>query len=679
MRVGDIDNEVIHDVVARLPSPFHTRDVSEHPLMLRTHGAASAERSYHATVGKALKRLQGPHGAPALVELQKGTSRGSRWQKASTVGLNVACTHEGQAAAERSSSVRREGGGADLVRAGHYRTLDYMQTAEFLQVKRLLERYSEIGGVYFRPTDRGVTMVDLHPTSPKPRVGVGADPVLRLGTSAEELAPTIPDRIEHLQAVRARQASPSAENQLEARIIREALAKQLKMPGFPERLRFIHSQWRIHLAVGQRFTDLLAVDTEKRQLVLIELKREPDLSALSQVADYVRFFATEANQLVPFFAQVAKVMGRLYGCEELVGSDELTLARVGMTAWPSSSGELDIRGLREFDDGSASPEPQLELGKWSSPLRKSGGVDSGALGPQHRGDNAFTARMRRHQSWYRATVLQVSCGTGPKAHNTTSYGNMLRPEDGGRGLNFLTPTIHAVALERLKQNTGAVEPYRLLNNMLSSQPMCFNLFGPLVRDAELATKLWKQLLPGRIAEVTSVRIEYAPTPTHEYLNDRTAFDAFVEYRRTDGGLSFLGIETKLTEPFSRRRYDRDEYRRWMRRPGAPWRPEAARRVDEVRHNQLWRDHLLSVAMSTHPESRYVAGHCMLVRHPEDAECEAVVSDYQALLKEGDESFIDMPLDRLIAAWSAADRLKDEVELWLKAFTLRYLELGASGS
>ena len=70
--------------------------------------------------------------------------------------------------------------------------------------------------------------------------------------------------------------------------------------------------------------------------------------------------------------------------------------------------------------------------------------------------------------------------------------------------------------------------------MLSSQPMCFNLFGPLVGDLSLATRCMRALLPGEVGEVTEVRIEYGPSPADEYLGDRTSFDAFVGYTRPDG-------------------------------------------------------------------------------------------------------------------------------------------------
>lgn len=59
-------------------------------------------------------------------------------------------------------------------------------------------------------------------------------------------------------------------------------------------------------------------------------------------------------------------------------------------------------------------------------------------------DGPFTARMRFHQSWYRHTVLALPPGPNPAARGAL-YGNILRPEDGRRGRNFLTETIHAVA------------------------------------------------------------------------------------------------------------------------------------------------------------------------------------------------------------------------------------------
>jgi PD-(D/E)XK nuclease superfamily len=284
--------------------------------------------------------------------------------------------------------------------------------------------------------------------------------------------------------------------------------------------------------------------------------------------------------------------------------------------------------------------------------------------------------MRFHQSWYRATKLGIPCGTGPTPKSEKFYGNMLTEQDADRGQNFLSPKIFALAKQRVEQSTGMVEEFRLLRNMLSSQPMCFNLFGPMVHDLDLATALWKLILPGEVERVTRVEFELAPEPINEYLADHTAFDAFVEYWNKKGNLAFVGIETKLTEPFSPKKYDRPEYRRWMEGAGSPWKPKTYDKVADVKHNQLWRDHLLAIAMLRHPSSDYANGRLMLVRHRGDEKCSDIVEGYRELLHEEDNTFIDMPLDNL-AGILASGPLDEEWKSWLHDFRLRYLDLAAS--
>lgn len=299
-------------------------------------------------------------------------------------------------------------------------------------------------------------------------------------------------------------------------------------------------------------------------------------------------------------------------------------------------------------------------------------------GPQYPPDGAesFTSKMRFHQSWYRAHVLKRHYGLGPRMHSQKPYGNMLKRDAGEQGANFLTDDIARLAKQYLKQHSGLIERFRLLNNMLSSQPMCFNLFGPLVGDLPRATRLLSALMPGEIARVTEVRIEYAPQPRARYLNDNTAFDAFVRYERMDGTRAFLGIETKLTEPFSQKHYDGEHYRSWTERADSPWPASSWKTLDKMEHNQLWRDHLLAVALRHDPNESYAAGRLMLVRHAEDEGCRTVAENYRSLLNPTDDTFIDMPLGRLVDAWRPL-LLDDAERTWLEAFYQRYLNLAAS--
>jgi hypothetical protein len=299
-----------------------------------------------------------------------------------------------------------------------------------------------------------------------------------------------------------------------------------------------------------------------------------------------------------------------------------------------------------------------------------------SLGPQHAGDDPFTARLRRHMSWYRTRVLRVPCGVGPRAKSIARYGNMLAEADAARGLNFLTPEIHEVARARVREGKAAIDEYRLFHNLLSSQPMCFNLFGPLVQDRVLATTLLQALPEFEVARVLAVKLEFAPVPRDEYLGDRTAFDAFIDYERRDGSRAFLGIETKLTDKFSRKEYDTPSYRRWMVGQRSPFHADAGAQAARMAHNQLWRDHLLAIAMRDHARSPYQRGTFVLVRHPEDRGCESIVQAYQTLLVAGDTTFVDLPLSRLLDCWQSV-AIEASRRNWLQSFRERYLDLHES--
>lgn len=87
------------------------------------------------------------------------------------------------------------------------------------------------------------------------------------------------------------------------------------------------------------------------------------------------------------------------------------------------------------------------------------------IGPQSNSGTLFTRRMRFHQSWYRAHVLDLACSTGPYPTSTGYLGNMLRAADAEAG-NFLTPEIHALVNQRVGENPTKVDRFRVLHNML---------------------------------------------------------------------------------------------------------------------------------------------------------------------------------------------------------------------
>lgn len=357
----------------------------------------------------------------------------------------------------------------------------------------------------------------------------------------------------------------------------------------------------------------------------------------------------------------AFVGGALSDHRSWLGIDEIAKATARGSRWRKTVAARPLPGRPRAADA-------------PSPAPTAAPTDLG-FGPQVPSDNALVARLRWHQSWYRSEVLRLPCGTGPNAGSARALGSMLTVEDGAAGRNFLTPAIAELARRRVAEGTGVVEPFRLFHNLLSSQPMCFNLFGPLAADLDLATRLLQAMLPD-VREVTRVALEWSPTPPAEYLNDRTAFDAFIEYRDADDRLCAIGVETKLSEPFSQAVYDGEPYRRWMRQPDAPWRSPTEERTGDPRWNQLWRDHLLAIAVRDHARSPYADARLLVVHHPTDTACVAALAGYRALLRPNDDSLVALPLDQLLDAWAGAPN-PPEVRRWLDDFRVRYLDLWRS--
>lgn len=292
-------------------------------------------------------------------------------------------------------------------------------------------------------------------------------------------------------------------------------------------------------------------------------------------------------------------------------------------------------------------------------------------------DSRFAARMRFHQSWYRHYVLHLSPGANPAARGHI-YGNMLRDKDGTAGRNFLTDDIHKLAEKRMSDKTGTVECERLRRNMLSSQPMCFNLFGPAANDPSFGTQLFSGLpgLPSDI-QVRKICFEFAPDRT-THLDDKTAFDAFVDYARPGGSRGFIAIETKLTEPFSRASYDfAPRYSQWKKTPGWWWKHGTEVAFADKSVNQIWRNHLLAFAHLHQRNNVYSEGYCAVVYHEDDTACSDALRRYRYQLREEAlATLLDWPLGNVIDRWSE-ESMPSVHRKWIDGFRRRYLTLEES--
>lgn len=237
--------------------------------------------------------------------------------------------------------------------------------------------------------------------------------------------------------------------------------------------------------------------------------------------------------------------------------------------------------------------------------------------------------------------------------------------------NFLTDAAkNAARAELATAGDGAgklIAEDRLLANLLSSQPLCFNLFGELQADRGLATRVFRELYPDRIGEVTAVRFEHSPgRGDPHYTGDRSAFGVFVEHSTPAGARGFIGIEVKyhegLNDAASSHKVRYDALADTM---GCFVAEERAALRDKPLQ-QIWRDHLLAGAMLGNADDRWASGLYVFLHAESNTRCVQAAARYGACLTDA-RTFSPLTLERLIAALH-----KHATGTWVSELEDRYL-------
>lgn len=265
---------------------------------------------------------------------------------------------------------------------------------------------------------------------------------------------------------------------------------------------------------------------------------------------------------------------------------------------------------------------------------------------------AFKRQARRRQAMWRAQQ-GLDFGEHPPENKN---GSVLNEEDGNAYANFLSPRIVEAVKHRLHENqrqtSQQLQEPRLLNHLLSSMPMCFNLFGELHNDPERLTAAGKALWNVQ-EEGQTVKFEWSPG-RHEsrYTGDGTAFDVALFFGEPGASRTVIGIETKYHEhavaeakPNPVTRLPR--YRQIVKRSKA-FKSDWEDRILGTELQQVWRDHLLLLAMLQDEERPWTSGTYVLV-YPEGNTSFAELAERYMDALEDTSTFRHVTLEALLDA------------------------------
>lgn len=239
--------------------------------------------------------------------------------------------------------------------------------------------------------------------------------------------------------------------------------------------------------------------------------------------------------------------------------------------------------------------------------------------------------------------------------------------------NYLSDTIKEVVRNEVIENPVEGRLFgkpRIFNNLLSSQPLCFNLFAELKQDLELASKVFNKLVPELIKQVTKIEFEYSPGRRDpKYTGDRTASDVYVEFKNFKDGDGFIGIEVKYHENLIGNEKIKEK-------------PEKLKRYREITNemncfrdgcinkllqsplSQIWRDHLLVGSILNIVD--FENGFFVFLYPKENIHCREAVEDYKKYLTN----------DKTLKVWfleDVAKAIKEETnEKWIEELINRYL-------
>jgi hypothetical protein len=285
-------------------------------------------------------------------------------------------------------------------------------------------------------------------------------------------------------------------------------------------------------------------------------------------------------------------------------------------------------------------------------------------------DEPYQRELRLRQSrWRERRGLPMGLHRGQPLGS-----RLIMPDAEERLTNFLTPTIGGIVLDeyvrnkRSKSHEKKVIGYpRIFNDLLSSQPLVFNLFGELKADPEAATVAARRLWPGRVDRVTGIEFEWSPgRQDPRYLGNGTAADVALFHTTPGGGKGLICVETKYHENLKVEPATLKPRIGEVAEVSGAFRSDAVTSLREPPLQQIWFDHLLGLSVV---QASDVGSALFVLLYPTiNHRCADAARSYAATLTStGAATFEARTLEDVVEKLEAACAWP-----WVRMFRDRYL-------
>ncbi len=280
--------------------------------------------------------------------------------------------------------------------------------------------------------------------------------------------------------------------------------------------------------------------------------------------------------------------------------------------------------------------------------------------------SGFLRRARLHQSKFRAQVLNLPYD---------SYGNYLTKEDGEIGNNFYRGFGIFEAVKKYREYNKP-----LYSNMLRSEHIPFNFFIPFNLNKTFCKNVFNEFFNSAIQSIDRIEIEFAPKPKEKYLNDKTSFDTYIEYSKSDNSKGIIGIEVKYTEKEYRLEEKSKQEKAIIDKTSKyysvterckVYKPDAIYTLPNDKFRQMWRNQLLGESILLADSDKFKHFTSVTLFPEGNSYFVQTSKEYIGLLSENYQKFLPLTYEEFFAACNkhCPDNKYSE---WLDYLTKRYI-------